>query len=147
VLALVCLVHHSLERWGLPRPRIALAGLNPHARGEEERGAIEPAASRARDRDIDVTGPVSPDTVFRQCLEGRYDVVISMYHDQGQIALKTTAFEGACSIYLGLPWVHLTLPHGSAMDIAGRGIAQHASMLAAMTTAAALAAGHFSMET
>lgn len=147
VLALVCLVHDTLKRWGLHRPRIALAGLNPHARGEEERQAIAPAAQRASERSIDVTGPVSPDTVFRQCLEGCYDVVVSMYHDQGQIALKTTAFEGACSIYIGLPYVRLTVPHGSAMDIAGRGIAQHASMLAAMTTAAALTSGRFPMET
>jgi 4-hydroxy-L-threonine phosphate dehydrogenase PdxA len=147
VLALVRLVHESLQRWGLRRPRLALAGLNPHARGEEERHAIAPAAQRARDLGIDVSGPVSPDSVFRQCLEGRYDVVVSMYHDQGQIALKTSAFEGACSIYIGLPYVHLTVPHGSAMDIAGRGVAQHASMLAAMTTAAALAAGQFLMET
>jgi 4-hydroxy-L-threonine phosphate dehydrogenase PdxA len=146
VLALVCLVHETLERWGLRGPRIALAGLNPHARGEAERSAIGPAAQAARERGINVEGPVSPDAVFRQCLEGRYDVVVSMYHDQGQIALKTTAFEGACSIYIGLPYVHLTVPHGSAMDIAGQGVAQHAGMLAAMTTAAALAAGRFSMK-
>lgn len=145
VFSLVCLVHETLEGWGLKRPRIALAGLNPHARGEEERQAIAPAAQQARERGIDVAGPVSPDAVFRQCLEGRWDVVVSMYHDQGQIALKTTAFEGACSTYLGLPYVHLTVPHGSAMDIAGRGVAQHASMLAAMTTAAAMAAGRFSI--
>lgn len=146
VLALVCLVHETLERWGLRGPRIALAGLNPHARGNEERNAIGPAAQTARERGINVEGPISPDAVFRQCFEGRYDVVVSMYHDQGQIALKTTAFEGACSIYIGLPYVHLTVPHGSAMDIAGRGVAQHAGMLAAMTTAAALAAGRFTMK-
>jgi 4-hydroxythreonine-4-phosphate dehydrogenase len=74
-------------------------------------------------------------------LEGRYDAVVTMYHDQGQIALKTAAFEGACTIYMGLPYVLLNVPHGSAFDIAGKGVAQHRSMLAAMKTAAALAAG------
>jgi 4-hydroxy-L-threonine phosphate dehydrogenase PdxA len=144
VFALVRLLHDTLTRWGLQRPRIALAALNPHARGEEERDAIIPAARRGRDAGIDVVDPVSADSVFRQCIEGKYDVVISMYHDQGQVALKTTAFDGACSIYLGLPYVRLTVPHGSAMDIAGKGIAQHRSMLSAMTTAAKLASGTFS---
>lgn len=146
VLSLVRLMSDTLARWGMRAPRIAVAGLNPHARGREERIAIAPAVERARDLGLDITGPISPDSVFRQCLEGRHDVVISMYHDQGQIALKTTAFEGACSIYIGLPYVHLTVPHGSAMDIAGRGTAQHESMLAAMLTAAAFAAGEFPME-
>ncbi len=146
VLNLVCQLNETLERWGLRAPRIALAGLNPHARGEEEVRAIAPAAERARAQGINVTGPISPDSVFRQCAEGRHDVVISMYHDQGQIALKTSAFNGACSVYIGLPYVHLTVPHGSAMDIAGRGLAQHASMLAAMSTAAALAAGRYRLD-
>ena len=85
--------------------------------------------------------PVSPDAIFRRCIEGAYDAVISMYHDQGQIALKTAAFEGACSIFIGLPYIHIATPHGSAYDIAGKGIAQHKSMLAALKTAAALGAG------
>lgn len=119
---------------------------HPHARGEEEVRAIAPAAERVRAQGINVTGPISPDSVFRQCAEGRHDVVVSMYHDQGQIALKTSAFNGACSVYIGLPYVHLTVPHGSAMDIAGRGVAQHASMLAAMSTAAALAAGRYRLD-
>lgn len=145
VFALIMLVHQTLERWGLRAPRIAVAGLNPHARGEEEQNAIRPAVEQARQLGITVHGPVSPDAVFRQCVEAQHDVVVSMYHDQGQIALKTSAFEGACSVYLGVPYVHLTVPHGSAFDIAGRGIAQHYSMLTAMTTAAALASGRFSI--
>lgn len=142
VLTLLRVLAGTLERFGLRRPRIAVAGLNPHAMGPEEREQIGPAIAQARADGIDARGPVSPDAVFRQCIEGRHDAVVSMYHDQGQIAVKTAVFEGACSIYIGLPYVHLSIPHGSAYDIAGKGIAQHQSMLAALRTAASLAAGH-----
>lgn len=141
VLTLLRVLAGALERFGLARPRIAVAGLNPHAMGPEERAELVPAIEQARAEGIDARGPVSPDAVFRQCLEGQHDAVVSMYHDQGQIAVKTAAFKGACSIYLGLPYVHLSIPHGSAYDIAGKGIAQHQSLLAALRTAAALAAG------
>jgi len=141
VLTLLRLLNDTLRRFGLAQPRIAVAGLNPHAMGPEDREQIAPAVEQARAEGIVATGPVSPDAVFRQCIEGRHDAVISMYHDQGQIAVKTAVFEGACSIYIGLPYVHLSIPHGSAYDIAGQGIAQHKSMLAAMLTAAALAGG------
>ncbi len=141
VLKVIRLLDDKLRRWGLPKPRIAVAGLNPHAMFEEDREQVAPAVREARALGIDATGPVSPDSVFRMNLEGRYDAVITMYHDQGQIAVKTAAFEGACTIYMGLPYVLLNVPHGSAFDIAGKGIAQHRSMLAAMKTAAALASG------
>lgn len=141
VLALLRLLDDTLKRYGLAQPRIAVAGLNPHAMGPEDREQIAPAVEQARAAGIVASGPVSPDAVFRQCIEGRHDAVVSMYHDQGQIAVKTAVFEGACSIYIGLPYVHLSIPHGSAYDIAGKGIAQHQSMLAAMRTAASLAAG------
>ena len=141
VLTLLRVLAGTLERFGLRQPRIAVAGLNPHAMGPEEREQLAPAIEQARAHGIDARGPVSPDAVFRQCIEGRHDAVVSMYHDQGQIAVKTAVFEGACSIYIGLPYVHLSIPHGSAYDIAGKGVAQHQSMLAAMRTAAALAAG------
>jgi 4-hydroxythreonine-4-phosphate dehydrogenase len=141
VLALLRLLDDTLRRFGLAQPRIAVAGLNPHAMGPEEREQIAPAVAQACAEGIAASGPVSPDAVFRQCIEGRHDAVVSMYHDQGQIAVKTAVFEGACSIYIGLPYVHLSIPHGSAYDIAGKGIAQHRSMLSAMLTAAALAAG------
>lgn len=141
VLALLRLLDGTLKRFGLAQPRIAVAGLNPHAMGPEDREQIAPAVEQARAEGIVASGPVSPDAVFRQCIEGRHDAVVSMYHDQGQIAVKTAVFEGACSIYIGLPYVHLSIPHGSAYDIAGKGIAQHKSMLSAMLTAAALAAG------
>lgn len=139
--ALIALADRTLRGYGLPAPRIAVAGLNPHAMGPEEKTELAPAVADARAAGIDARGPISPDAVFRQCLEGQHDVVVSLYHDQGQIALKTAAFEGACSIFIGLPYVHLSIPHGSAYDIAGQNRAQHRSMLAAMRTAAALAAG------
>jgi len=141
VLNLIRLLDKTLRDWGMAEPRIAVAGLNPHAMGLEEQQQIKPAIAAAQAEGITVSGPVSPDAVFRQCIEGRHDAVISMYHDQGQVAVKTAVFEGACSIFLGLPYIHLSIPHGSAYDIAGKGIAQHQSILAAMLTAAALASG------
>ncbi|HEY0676446.1 MAG TPA: 4-hydroxythreonine-4-phosphate dehydrogenase PdxA [Immundisolibacter sp.] len=141
VLALLRLLDDTLKRFGLTQPRIAVAGLNPHAMGPEEREQIAPAVAQACAEGIAASGPISPDAVFRQCIEGRHDAVVSMYHDQGQIAVKTAVFEGACSIYIGLPYVHLSIPHGSAYDIAGKGVAQHRSMLSAMLTAARLASG------
>ena len=95
----------------------------------------------ARRVGIDAIGPVSPDAVFRQAREGVFDAVVTMYHDQGQIALKTAAFAGACTVFLGLPYVRIGIPHGTAYDIAGTGKAQHLTMLAAMRTAAALSSG------
>lgn len=141
VLQLIRLLDKNLKRWGMPSPRIAVAGLNPHAMFEEERDEIAPAVDQACAEGIFATGPISPDAVFRQNLEGRYDAIVTMYHDQGQIAVKTAAFSGACTIYMGLPYVMLNVPHGSAFDIAGQGIAQHQSLLAGLRTAAALAAG------
>lgn len=135
------LTRDHLVRWGMAAPRLAVAALNPHGMFEEDRDIIAPAVAALRDEGMNIAGPVSPDAVFRQCVEGRYDAVISMYHDQGQIALKTAAFAGACTVYLGLPYVQLSVPHGSAFDIAGQGIAQPDSMIAAMTTALSLAGG------
>lgn len=141
VLRVVRMVHDNLTRWGLPAPRIAVAGMHPHAMFPEDRERIAPAVESARALGIDARGPIGPDTVFRQALDGHYDAIVTMYHDQGQIVVKTVGFEGACTVYLGLPYVMLNVPHGSAFDIAGRGVAQHLSMLAAMKTAAGLAAG------
>jgi 4-hydroxy-L-threonine phosphate dehydrogenase PdxA len=141
VLDLIRLVDETLRRWGIASPRIGVAGLNPHAMYEEDAERIAPAVSDAKQRGINCQGPVSPDSIFRQGLDGRFDAIVSMYHDQGQIALKSAAFAGACTIYIGLPFVRLSVPHGTAMDIAGQGKAQHLSMLAAMKTAALLAAG------
>lgn len=141
VLRVVRLLHDNLTRWGMPKPRIAVAGMNPHAMFPEDQERIAPAIDSARELGIDAHGPLVPDAVFRQTIEGRYDAIVTMYHDQGQIAVKTVGFEGACTVYLGLPYAMLNVPHGSAFDIAGKGVAQHLSMLAAMKTAASLASG------
>lgn len=141
VLQLIELLDCTLKRWGFAAPRIGVAGINPHAMFEEDQQKIAPAVARGRARGIDVSGPLVPDAVFRQTLDGRYDAVVTMFHDQGQIPVKTVGFEGACTVYIGLPFVMLNVPHGTAYDIAGRGVAQHLSMLAAIQTAARLASG------
>lgn len=141
VLRVVQLLDAALKRWGMPAARIAVTGLNPHAMLEEDVQQIAPAVQAARHAGIDATGPVSPDAVFRLAMEGAFDAVVTMYHDQGQIAVKTAAFSGAWTVLLGLPYVRVGIPHGTAYDIAGSGRAQHASMLAALRGAAALAAG------
>ena len=131
----------ALRAWGFEKPRIAVAGINPHAMFLQDQERVGPAVEKARARGIDAQGPLVPDAVFRQCMQGQWDVVVTMFHDQGQIAVKTVGFEGACTVYIGLPFVMLNVPHGTAYDIAGRGVAQHSSMLSAVRTAALLATG------
>ena len=140
ILRLVLLLDQTLSLWGIDRPRIAVAGLNPHAMGEEERKEIRPAVEMANEHEKNVSGPIAPDSLFRMLLDGKMDAVVTMYHDQGQIALKTTSFEGACTVMIGLPNIEIAVPHGSAYEIAGKGIAQHGSMLSAFLTAARLSA-------
>lgn len=131
----------TLRFWGFDKPRIAVAGINPHAMFPQDQERVAPAVAKARAQGIDAQGPLVPDAVFRQCMQGQWDVVVTMFHDQGQIPIKSVAFEGACTVYIGLPFVMLNVPHGTAYDIAGRGVAQHASMLSAVRTAALLATG------
>ncbi len=137
---LIRLTHAALSSWGIAAPRIGVAGLNPHASGDEERDEIEPAIAAARGDGIDAQGPVSPDSLFRLCIEGAYDCVLAHYHDQGHIAVKTWRFQGNCAVVLGEPFLRLSVAHGTAFDIAGRGVADHRSMSAAMRTASTLAA-------
>ena len=139
VLHVIALVGDQMRRWGFASPKIAVAGLNPHCAGPEDAAEIAPAVTEAKALGYDVTGPLSPDTVFRAGIQGRYDVVVTMYHDQGQIAVKTFGLENACAVFVGLPYVRVGIPHGSAMDIAGTGTAQHGTALMAMNTAAELA--------
>jgi 4-hydroxy-L-threonine phosphate dehydrogenase PdxA len=131
----------ALKSWGIEKPRIVVAGLNPHASGAEEDREITPGVLRAQSMGIDVTGPEPPDSVFRQCIEGRYDMVLAMTHDQGHIAIKTWGFAGNCALILGPPYVHTTVAHGTAYDLVGTGRADHTMMLAAIKTAASLVAG------
>ena len=138
--------HDSLRRFGFARPRIAVAGLNPHAGegglfGDEEIRAIRPAVERARAAGLDVTGPWPPDTIFWRASRGEFDVVVAQYHDEGHIAIKMHGFEGGVNVTLGLPIIRTSVDHGTAFDIAGRGVACHQSLLAAIQVAAQLVSG------
>ena len=135
-----------LPRFGVARPRLALAGLNPHAGeggllGTEDRDVLAPAAAAARGRGIDVAGPLPADTVFRQAVDGRFDAVVACYHDQGLIPVKLAAFGEAVNVTLGLPIVRTSVDHGTAFDIAGRGVADAASLVQAVVLAARLVTG------
>jgi 4-hydroxythreonine-4-phosphate dehydrogenase len=146
VLRAVELTHQHFVRWGFERPRIAVAALNPHASdngliGREELDEIAPAIADARAGGIDATGPHPADSVFTHAIAGRYDVVVVMYHDQGHIAIKVHGFEQSVSVNLGLPFVRTSVDHGTAFDIAGKGIADATSMVEAIRLAAALATG------
>lgn len=135
------ILQQTLETWGIKRPRIAVAGFNPHAKGKEETVEIIPAVLAAQKKGLKVTGPISPDSVFRHCIEGHYDLVLAMYHDQGHIAVKTAAFSGNYAVIIGPPYPHTSVAHGTAYDIVGKGIADHSMMLNAILAAASLAAG------
>jgi 4-phospho-D-threonate 3-dehydrogenase / 4-phospho-D-erythronate 3-dehydrogenase len=141
VLRTILQIGRQLQVWGMANPRIAVAGLNPHCRGSEDEEEIVPAVAAAVTEGFDVKGPLSPDTVFRRAFRGEFDVVVAMYHDQGQIAIKTTMLEEACAVFVGFPYVRVGVPHGSAFDIAGKGIANPGTMLQALTTACRLASG------
>jgi 4-hydroxythreonine-4-phosphate dehydrogenase len=133
------------ERFGFKTPRIAVAGLNPHAGeggmfGNEEKNIITPAIHDARNQGFDVVGALPPDTVFYQAANGRYDAVVSMYHDQGLIPFKLIHFNDGVNITLGLPIIRTSVDHGTAYDIAGTGTADPGSLVAAITMAAQQAA-------
>jgi 4-hydroxythreonine-4-phosphate dehydrogenase len=140
----IALTAESLPRFTKIPPRIAVAGLNPHAGehglfgGEEDR-AIAPAIAACRARGIDVSGPFPADTVFVRATRGEFDVVVACYHDQGLIPVKLIAFGEAVNVTLGLPIVRTSVDHGTAFDIAGKGIADPESMIAAVLLAARLA--------
>ena len=133
-------------------PRIAVAGLNPHAGesgklGAEEIEIIAPAVqelqSRIEDSESKIVGPVSPDTVFHRAIEGEFDAVLCMYHDQGLIPLKLHAFHSGVNVTLGLPFPRTSPDHGTAFEIAGKGIARPDSLIAAINLAVELAAKSF----
>jgi len=130
---------------GLSRSRVAVCGLNPHCGeggefGDEEPRIIEPALADARKKGLDVVGPLSGDTVFHQAITGDFDTVVAMYHDQGLAPLKLAAFDNGVNWTLGLPFIRTSPDHGTAYDIAGRGIANPSSMIAAIRLAKQLAA-------
>jgi 4-hydroxythreonine-4-phosphate dehydrogenase len=139
----IALVARELPRFGLSAPRIGVAGLNPHAGehglfGREEQTTIGPAIEACRARGVDVAGPYPGDTIFVRARRGEFDVVIACYHDQGLIPVKLVAFGQAVNVTLGLPIVRTSVDHGTAFDIAGKGIADPESMIAAVLLAARL---------
>ena len=147
ILGFLQLTHDSFVRWGFDRPGIAAAALNPHGSdggllGNEEAEEIAPAVAAARERGINALGPVPADIVFHQAIEGRYDVVLAMFHDQGHIPVKVYGFEESITANLGLPFVRTSVDHGTASDIAGMGVVSHTSMLEAIRLAVALVIGN-----
>jgi len=133
----VDLVNDALKKWfGIEKPRIAVAALNPHAGeagqfGDEEQRIIKPAVLMAQEAGIHVSGPYPPDTLFHQALDGRFDAIVAMYHDQGLIPLKMLAFDRAVNVTVGLPIIRTSPDHGTAFDIVGKSIASAESMIAA----------------
>jgi len=140
----IALTAIELPRFDKVHPRIAVAGLNPHAGehglfGREDIDMIAPAVEACRARGVDVTGPIPADTIFVRASRGEFDVVVACYHDQGLIPVKLLAFGQAVNVTLGLPIVRTSVDHGTAFDIAGQGIANPESMISAVLLAARLA--------
>jgi 4-hydroxythreonine-4-phosphate dehydrogenase len=145
IVAIGAIAAGALRRdFGIARPRIAVAGLNPHAgeagtMGSEELTIIAPAIAKLRDKGIDASGPWPPDTMFHAAARERYDLALCMYHDQALIPIKTIDFAGGVNVTLGLPFVRTSPDHGTALDIAGKGRADPSSFLAALDLAAQMA--------
>ncbi len=142
----ISLARSELPSFGFPRPRLALAGLNPHASenglmGSEETDVLAPAVAASRDNGIDIVGPLPADTVFVRATRGEFDAVIACYHDQGLIPIKLLAFGCAVNVTLGLPIVRTSVDHGTAFDIAGKDIADPSSLVEAVLLATRLAVG------
>ncbi len=146
VFQAIDLLNHALVNWfGIDRPRIAVAGLNPHAGeggqfGDEETRVIEPAMQMARNQGIDVEGPFPPDTLFIPRRTCRFDGIVAMYHDQGLIPIKMLAFDTAVNLTLGLPVIRTSVDHGTAFDIVDTNSADPGSMKEAIRLACQLAA-------
>jgi 4-hydroxythreonine-4-phosphate dehydrogenase len=146
VLATIRAGDAHLKRVGYARPRIAVAGINPHCGenglfGTEDDDQIAPAVAAARDEGIEVQGPISADTVFHRAYTGAFDLVVAQYHDQGHIPIKLVAFDTAVNVSVDLPIDRTSVDHGTAFDIAGKGIANHGNMNSAIAYARKLVAG------
>ena len=145
ILPAIRLLHHTIRSSGVPAPRIAVAGLNPHAGegglfGSEEIETIRPAVEAAQEEDIAAAGPFPPDTVFVRAHRGEFDGVVTMYHDQGQIAMKLLGFERGVTVHGGLPTPVTTPAHGTAFDIVGQGMANPQALKRALELCAQMAA-------
>ena len=146
VTAKLTLLHDTLVRWGLTSPRVAVAALNPHGGedgllGREEIEELAPAVASARARGWDVQGPIPADSVFNRAIDGEFDVVLALYHDQGHIAIKVHDFHASTTATLGIPFVRTSVDHGTAFDIAGRGVANPQGLEAAVDVALAIVRG------
>lgn len=144
--AVIGLAAAALPRFGILSPRLALAGLNPHAgehglMGREDEDVLAPAVEACRARGVTITGPLPADTVFVRAIRGEFDAVVACYHDQGLIPVKLVAFGKAVNVTLGLPIIRTSVDHGTAFDIAGKGVADPSSMIEAIRLAARLASG------
>jgi 4-hydroxythreonine-4-phosphate dehydrogenase len=144
VMRVIQLTHDALIQMGITAPRLAVAGLNPHAGesglfGNEEEKIIAPAIQAAQRAGIDARGPFPPDTVFWRAMQGEFDAVIAMYHDQGHIPMKLLGFFDGVNVTLGLPIIRTSVDHGTAFDLAGTGRADERSMVAALLLAAQMA--------
>ncbi len=143
VLGKIRLTHDSFRKWGFDEPHIGVAALNPHAGevgqfGREEIEQIAPAVRQAQALGIDARGPYPADSIFNRAIAGEFDAVLAMYHDQGHIAVKVHGFEQSVSVALGLPFIRTSVDHGTAFDIAGKGIAKAESMAEAIKVAISL---------
>jgi 4-phospho-D-threonate 3-dehydrogenase / 4-phospho-D-erythronate 3-dehydrogenase len=149
VLEKLNLVHNTLQQWGVLRPRIAVAALNPHGGeggllGREEIEELQPAVADAQSQGLDVTGPIPADSVFNRAIAGEFDVVLALYHDQGHIAIKVHNFHASTTATLGIPFVRTSVDHGTAFDIAGQGMANPQGLEAAILCAQQIVAGNLS---
>jgi len=141
------LAHNAMVQLGIPQPRIAVAGLNPHAGehglfGTEDDAIVRPAVEQARAQGIDASGPWPGDTIFMHARQGKFDIVVAQYHDQGLIPVKYLGVDEGVNITVGLPFVRTSVDHGTAFDIAGTGKASHASLKVAVEQAALLTRSH-----
>jgi 4-hydroxythreonine-4-phosphate dehydrogenase len=144
IIDVITLSHDAAQRLGRPNPRVGVAGLNPHAGeggalGKEDMQVVAPAVGTARKRGMRVEGPIPADVLFRKAYQGEFDVVVAMYHDQALAPFKMISFERGVNVTLGLPFVRTSVDHGTAFDIAGKGIASEKSMVEAIRLAARLA--------
>ena len=145
VLRVIELADAAVKMLGIEQPRIAVAGLNPHAGegglfGTEDAEEIQPAVEAAKAKGIDVSGPIAPDTVFyRAAIKGHFDIVVAMYHDQGHIPLKVLGFETGVNVTVGLPYIRTSVDHGTAFGKAGKGTADSQSMTESLLLGAKMA--------
>ncbi len=145
LVEIIRLTARELPRFGFPSPRLALAGLNPHAGehgviGREDDETLRPAVEQCRAEGIAIDGPFPADTLFVRAVRGEFDAVVACYHDQGLVPIKLVAFGHAVNVTLGLPIIRTSVDHGTAFDIAGKGVADPASLIEAVRLAAKLAA-------